>query len=275
MSDRGLAGALLADLGVGLAIQCSDPDLTGIVRQELGSLLVPSLERGVQVQLELRPLDQPCHEGSLRADSQGWDLTTWGVRMRVDLGSGDGGPSQIRAEVSAADPLSLHLALQDSLYLLCPNHGALLLHAAAAEVDGRALVLSGEKDVGKTTACRNAPPPDRARIMGDEGIVCIPGQQGASAHATPFHSDEYSFDPSPGGRPVQALVQLVRGPRGLRRLDAAAALWPLMRASGRLGGPASPALLQEMARLVEGVPCWELSSDHPDQVWPLLEELAS
>ena len=262
--------SLLADLGLGLSIQCGDPGLGSIVRQELGALLVPALEGGVQVRVELGRLNEPVTDGALAADDRGWDLRTWGVRMRMDLGQG-GGASRIRAEVATADPLSLHLALQDALYLLSPHHGALLLHAAAAEVDGGALVISGEKDAGKTTTCRNAPV--RARIMGDEGIVCIPGQGGATAHATPFHSDEYAFAPTPGGRPLRALVQLVRGPRGLRRLGAGAALWPLMRASGRLGGPASPALLEMMARLVEQVPCWELSSDHPDQVWPLLGEV--
>jgi hypothetical protein len=270
MSSHGRGERLLADLGLRLTIQCTDANLGGIVRREVGGLLVPELTGGVQVRVELRRLEQPCPDGTLRADDQGWDLTTWGVRMRLDLGQA-GGPSTIQAQVSTDDPLSLHLALQDALYLICPHHGALMLHAAAAELDGEALVISGEKDAGKTTTCRNAPA--SARIMGDEGIVCIPGQQGATAHATPFHSDEYAFTPEPGSRPVRALVHLVRGPRGLRRLGPGQALWPLMRASGRLGGPASPSLLELMARLVEGVPCWELSSDHPDQVWPLLGEV--
>jgi hypothetical protein len=270
------AGVLLADLGLRLSVRCDDPALLQILRQELGALLVPRSGRACHVEVNLRPLDEQASDGGgvLVADDHGWDMETWGVRMRLDLGEG-GGPSTIRAEVSTADALSLHLALQNALYLLSPHHGGILLHAAGVEISGEAVVISGEKDAGKSTTCRNAPA--GVRVMGDEGILVTrsgaDGQGGWSAHATPFHSDDYTFTPAPGARPIRAMVHLVRGTPGLRRLEPGRSLWPLMRASGRLGGPTSAALLELMSALVEELPVYELSSDRPEQVWPLLGEI--
>ena len=280
MSDpRGAATSpepLLLDLGLRLSVQCGAPGLGQIISEELGDLVVPALGGDVQIKAQLRGLDEQVNEGSLAVDEKGWSLTTWGVRMRLDLGA-PGEPSRLVAEVSHADPLSLHLALQDALYLLAPHHGGLLLHAAAVLVSGAAFLLSGDKDAGKTTACRNAPA--GVQVMGDEGIVCLPGADGSGApdgwraHATPFHSDDYTFTATPGGRPLEALVQIIRGAPGIRAVAAGEALWPLMRSSGRLGGPSSEALFELMTRLVREVPCYELSSNRPEQVWPLLGEI--
>lgn len=269
-------GILLADLGLRLSVRCDDPTLLQILRQELGALLAPGSGQACHVEVDLQPLDEQASGGALVADDRGWDMQTWGVRMRLDLGA-PGEPSRLVAEVSHADPLSLHLALQDALYLLAPHHGGLLLHAAAVLVSGAAFLLSGDKDAGKTTACRNAPA--GVQVMGDEGIVCLPGADGSGApdgwraHATPFHSDDYTFTATPGGRPLEALVQIIRGAPGIRAVAAGEALWPLMRSSGRLGGPSSEALFELMTRLVREVPCYELSSNRPEQVWPLLGEI--
>ena len=267
-------GILLADLGLRLSVRCDDPTLLQILRQELGALLAPGSGQACHVEVDLQPLDEQASGGALVADDRGWDMQTWGVRMRLDLGEA-GEPSTIRAEVSTADPLSLHLALQNALYLLSPHHGGILLHAAGVEIAGEAVVISGEKDAGKSTTCRNAP--TGVRVMGDEGILVArigaDGQGGWRAHATPFHSDDYTFTPAPGARLIRAMVHLVRGAPGLRRLEPGRSLWPLMRASGRLGGPTSAALLELMSALVEELPVYELSSHRPEQVWPLLGEI--
>ncbi len=262
---------LLLDLGIPVAIRCSDLVLGGILERELGGFATtssPAPEPEVLVQAV--PLDEEVIDGSLETDDGGWSLTTWGVRMRVDLGQ----PTRITMEVTTQASISVHLALQDALYLAAPHHGALLLHAAGLDLAGRAIVISGDKDAGKTTACRNAP--HDARVLSDEGIICAPAPEGGlgwTAHSTPFHSDEFSFAPAPGGRPLGALVHLVRAAPSLKPLGPSEALWLLMRTSGRLGGPAGADLLALMARLVEEVPFYLMGSDAPEQVWQLLEEL--
>ncbi len=261
-------GDMVLDLGILVAIQAADPGVRDLARREFDgfALDTPDL-RPPDIVISAAPQQEMTREGELQTHQDGWTLTSWGHRMRITVGR----PTRVALEVQGDTPISIRLALEHLLYLAAPCHDGLLLHSAGLDIDGRALVLFGRNKVGKTTSCRNAPP--HAGVLSDEGMICRPADEGWLAHATPLHSQGFAVQASPGGRPLRAVVHLVRGAASLQPLTAPDALWRLMDVSGRLGGPATPQMVDLMGRLAEEVPAFELSSDDPSQVWPKLGEV--
>jgi hypothetical protein len=180
-----------------------------------------------------------------------------------------------------------HRIASSAICTLLSLRGDLVLHAAAVEDGGRAIVFCGPSLRGKSTLAR-ALGESGCRLLGEDGIAIELGEQGAIVHPGARGVRLRSRDgrgrqrtvllDDPGGRepascPVAAVVLL--GERGehftARALDPARALALLTPNLVHSGGRTSIATaFQRLAALLASVPALEISL--PDDLEALPEE---
>ncbi|HMA33325.1 MAG TPA: hypothetical protein VKY74_02500 [Chloroflexia bacterium] len=166
-----------------------------------------------------------------------------------------------------APALSLfHTALRQFLAYLLPLTTGCLLHASGVLLDGRAAGFFGVSGSGKSTIARLAPGP----VLTDETLGLTQAGPRWTAHSTPFNGD---YDPPPApvaAAPLAGLFHLARGTRDQAvRLPWHAAVQAL---SGSLlyqvDDPAyQAALLAQVCRLAQDVPCYRLEFRPTPAVW--------
>ncbi|MBN1670755.1 MAG: hypothetical protein JXR37_06975 [Kiritimatiellae bacterium] len=129
-----------------------------------------------------------------------------------------------------ANPVRYPLDQLLTLYVLA-RHGGLILHAAGAVLNGRALVFPGKSGAGKSTLARCLAGRPEFRLLSDDRIVArTPGPPAVSiaAHGTPWPGD--AGIARNAGAPLAALFFLEHGRsntiRELRRDQALERLLP-------------------------------------------------
>lgn len=154
------------------------------------------------------------------------------------------GPVEIRIEDAAAE-FSLFAVINlmhAAIAWRLPAIGGLMLHAAAAVVDGRAFVLVGAEASGKTTWSRLARAAG-ARVLSDDIVLVAPSAGGFEALGSPLRAKDFGGG-APGRWPVAAILLPSHG--------AAAALEPAsaLRAQAALTANL-PFVSDDPGRLVE------------------------
>jgi hypothetical protein len=178
----------------------------------------------------------------------------------------------IIAGPSPAPTLLLFAALRNALYRRAGQAGYLILHAAGlCGPDGRAIILPGAGEAGKTTACRLAPPGHER--LSDEHVICRQGAGASLVFSTPFSSTDSNLGPNrPFCCPPRAFFFLARGgPPSAVRLTVHEALRRLILAG--TGFPPGTAVTQghlDTAAALSAVPAFLLTTAQPDQVWPCI-----
>lgn len=185
-------------------------------------------------------------------------------------------PAALRIGVErrdADDELLEHRVASSVICTLLAMRGDLVLHAAAAEVEGRAIALCGPTQRGKSTLVRTLGSLGHG-VLGEDGIdiadpvhpVVHPGARGIRMRTNgDRHAPTLAPDPSPvepASSPLAALVLL--GPRGaalevksLEPADALALLTPSLVHSGSRA--AIGASFANLARLLHSVPAYRAS----------------
>lgn len=195
-------------------------------------------------------------------------------------------PTALRIGVQrddADDELLEHRIASSAICTLLAMRGDLVLHAAAAEVEGRAVVLCGPTQRGKSTLVRALGSLGHA-VLGEDGIdivdpqgpVVHPGARGirmrsnGSGNAPTLAPDPSPVEPT--SSPLSALVLL--GPRGaelevepLEPVDALTLLTPNLVHSG--SHAAIGACFSSLAQLLHSVPAYRASL--PDDLDRLLD----
>ena len=91
--------------------------------------------------------------------------------------------------LSAVDRPAVRIALMRVIRELASNHavdrGALLLHAAAFAINGRAVIVAGPKRAGKTTLLLQALETGQATYLGNDRVVISPSTNGPTARGMP------------------------------------------------------------------------------------------
>jgi hypothetical protein len=101
------------------------------------------------------------------------------------------GTAPVRAALAVAeeDELSLAFVLENFLRILLAYHvldqGGVLLHSVGVLHEGRAYLLSGRSNAGKTTLARKAAA-EGARVLSDDINLVIPEEGRFQAHKVPF-----------------------------------------------------------------------------------------
>jgi hypothetical protein len=193
-------------------------------------------------------------------------------RIVVDCKDED---SELREHRIASSAICTLLSMRDDL----------VLHAAAVEADGRAIVFCGPSLRGKSTLAR-ALGEDGCRLLGEDGIAIELGQGGAVVHpgargvrmrnpdAGSHRHTTLLDDPGPGepqACPVGAIVLLSeRGPGfAVEPLQAARALALLTPNLIHSGGRSSiAAAFQRLAALLACAPALEISLPDDLQALP-------
>jgi len=156
------------------------------------------------------------------------------------------------------DPTGLVTTLRTALSAVLPLEGGVVVHAAALERHGKALVLFGPSGIGKSTLAERT----RWRVLSDELSAVLPRGGG------PFRVSSAAF-PAPArvaGTPLPApalacLVELAQGPRfHLERLERGTALRRLL---GSIVVPPAPPLwsvaLEVAGEIVGETPCYRMA----------------
>jgi len=84
---------------------------------------------------------------------------------------------------SEGDHAAAALAIQALYGVMLPEYGAMMLHAAAIDLEGRGILFVGGADVGKTTLSSRV---SRDRLLSDDGAVCICHNGTVSIVPSPF-----------------------------------------------------------------------------------------
>lgn len=180
--------------------------------------------------------------------------------------------AEIDAEAASArffrtDPTAAPLMalLRIAISLRLPGMGALPLHAAGVDVDGRGAAFFGISGAGKSTIASRSPHP----VLSDELVAVSP--QPPRIWATGFWAEA-------GARPhatvpLVALFELAKGPafsiEPLPPRHAARTLLPALLIPAR--APSWRAALPVLERLVHTVPVYRLTWSLRDEPWPRLE----
>ena len=174
------------------------------------------------------------------------------------------------------DPTGLVTALRTALSARLPLEGGLLVHAAALERRGKALVCFGPSGIGKSTLAERSP----WRVIADELAAVLPRRDGGSRRV----SGAAFAAAGPVGQapheqpPLECLVELVQGPRF--RLEPLERSTALRRLLGSIVVPPGPPLwsaaLKVAGELVRETPCyrmeWSLDASPFDPLEAALEE---
>jgi SynChlorMet cassette protein ScmC len=168
--------------------------------------------------------------------------------------------------------------------------GAILLHGALAEHNGRGVILAGPGGMGKTTASRRLPPAWRS--WSDDATLVVRSAQG-TYWAHPWPTWSRFFFGGPGGSwdvahalPLAGVFFLERGASDrVERLRAANAACHLSRAAEEACGPhlleletgaARAARLRRfdfIAPLARAMPCYQLFLTLTGAFWQELEDV--
>ena len=138
------------------------------------------------------------------------------------------------------------------------HHGGVVVHAAAAVVDGRGLVFAGRSGAGKTTIARVL----RAagvEVVGDERVVLRAAGDAILLHGTPWPGDLGVV--SPRSAPVAGLFFLEHGPTTRTATLTPAAAGRALLPRCRLpfwDRAAMSGVLDTVAEIVRRVPCQRL-----------------
>lgn len=230
-----------------------------------------------QLIIQQEPYEPPAGSGEelrLITREDGWlmDRGDWqldillGTPLKVKLRlkhSPDRYPREIRV-------MHVCVALQILSFLVAPHLHSIFLHTAGARLRQKTLLLVGESEAGKTTACRNAP--QGAAILSDEHVLCTRGHNTWKAHATPFSSDDIRWRHPAGYSPVDAIFVLERGPLAVLPSPPTHTFRTLMRSGGKLGPLTGALALDLCTDLCTAVPAFRLITDRPEQVWPAIQD---
>lgn len=171
------------------------------------------------------------------------------------------------ALVTRDSPHAFDTFLRISISETLTERGGLLIHAASV---GERL-FPGKSGAGKSTLAALAP---RRRVLSDEVSAVVPVTDGFALCGTPFWGS-FVRGTNRERHPLRSLYVLKRRKReGIRVLDKAEAAMRLLECTlcFREGGEQDRRLLENAARTVSAVPCFELSYDARSTDWSGLSE---
>jgi pimeloyl-ACP methyl ester carboxylesterase len=181
------------------------------------------------------------------------------------------------AEACVADDLGLAQILSLCLSLALPGEGALLLHADAVAVGGRAVAFLGPSGTGKSTAAeRLVEEVGAVRLSMDRTVLETSGASGPAVATMPAVHHPELGPGRPARVPLVALVAPRRAagesPPRARALGPLDATTTLLRSAIVPGGSGLPgqAVLETAARIVARIPVLEVAWRLDRPLWPCL-----
>ena len=158
----------------------------------------------------------------------------------------------------------LEITLRVALASRLPLEGGLPLHAAGILMDGRSLAFFGPSGAGKSTLAGLSPYP----VFSDELLAVVPGWSFAVMKAG-FWGTLGRGDAPAGAFPLQALIELGKGPRfELTRLSPRAALRRLLGVvMVPVGPPLWNAALAAAGSLARQVPAYRMTWSPASPPW--------
>lgn len=172
--------------------------------------------------------------------------------------------------VQFANPYSIDVALRIFHSLMLAREGGLLVHAASAVRNGKALLFAGVSGAGKTTISRLAPPD--ALLLTDEISYVRREEEGFVAHGTPFAGELAKLGENVRA-PLAAVYLLHQGPENaIEPLGHSEAVRRLME--NILFFANDPELVSKVfetaCELVRQVPVYRLTFVPDERVWELI-----
>jgi len=233
------------------------------VRDEGGSAALVRISVAQQPLPEWSAAIPDLDEPSLRAWARGGELlfALDGIGCLCRPASG---VAQLLVQDLEAIPLAQFAGwfLVSVLFALAPPRGWIGLHAAAVEMNGRAVVLPGPSGCGKSTLFAAAAQQGHGVLSDDLVWLC---QAGDGYHAVAFPRGgavAQQVPPSCTDLPLGAFVLpsiTTRGPSTIETISRAAAVQELMRQGALL--PASPVAAEQFRLMAEAagfVGCYRL-----------------
>ncbi len=235
---------------------CGDEAASAILDRRYRTFLVDGDARdagdAIEIELRLRapaPAGAVLHEALFSAAACSDRVVFAGPGVRAEL-STDLSRGFLEAPLAerAIDAL-LRFLLAERLLA----RGALLLHASAVTIGGRAWVFSGPSGVGKTTLGVTL----EGSLLCDETVAIAPADGGAIVHSTPY------WHARPGAAEVAGVIFPVRGVTSgrpsWRTLPPGRAVARLMSSSGPLLASSTPRVLAVAATILRALPCAEVT----------------
>jgi hypothetical protein len=260
--------------GFGVRLQGEDPVLEQL-RQVWAPFVAPVHEPVLDVRVERGEGEIPPGrhmEGGVHETREGGARRLARVEGSIETGSGRAAVLRIpRGEEPRRLWGGINLVIA-ALGGALPAHGGLLIHGAAALLEGRVFLLSGASGSGKTTwarACAAAGLP----VLSDDTVLVHAGAEPPHAVGSPFRARDFS---APGrGRWPLAAVLLPR--HGAPALGGASALRAsaVLQANALFASAHDPHVEALVHRLVTRVPVRELTYAPDPSFVPLLRDFTA
>jgi len=259
--------------GFGLRVAGEDPvleELLGLWTPFAGPTAQPVLEVRVERgEGELVPARRL--EGGLEESRVDGRRRLARVEGSIELGEGKGAVLRL----PGGDPgrrlwggINLLIA---ALAGALPGRGGLLLHGAAALVDGRAFLLAGESGSGKTTwarACAAAGLP----VLSDDQVLLDVAAEPPQALGCPLRARDFAA-PGRGRWPVAAVLLARHGAPALAPVSALRA-HAVLQANALFASAHDPHVAELVHRLATRVPVRELTFAPDPSFLPLLRDFS-
>ena len=188
-------------------MRTSSPEFHQILGERYGGFSNPATEPVFELEIDLAStaaiVGDPDEDLSVRFESGRWILQRGDFHAELDLASRRGRVRQ------AASPYAIDATLRILHSLLLATQGGMLVHAASAVRDGRAVVFVGVSGAGKTTISRLAPPD--VTLLTDEISYLRREGDGYVAYGTPF-AGELARPGENVCAPLAAVYLLAQGP---------------------------------------------------------------
>ncbi|HPC83147.1 MAG TPA: hypothetical protein P5234_06760 [Thermoanaerobaculaceae bacterium] len=194
------------------------------------------------------------------------------------------GSTPMEAVLSVADEMELASpdVLQNFLRIVTAHcaldRGGVVLHSAGVVHDGRAVILAGHSNVGKTTLARKAIGAG-SKVLSDDINLVLPDNGEYRAFKVPFTGELGRLPDRDGGKrsyPLAGLALLEQAPRlTAAPVRPAAAVAGLLAASPFVNDDPEelPALLDILTRLVAGVPVVRLGVARDNSYFAVIDTM--
>lgn len=267
MGQLTAAQEIIIDIGaMPVAVRSESAEFLQMIEARYSGFIGLEARPAFELDVEIVPPRRITDEEDIvvRFDAGRWLIERGDLRAEWDPAARCGWVLQ------SANPYSIDTVLRIIHSLILAREGGLLVHAASAVCNGRAVLFAGVSGAGKTTISRLAPAD--AMLLTDEISYLRRDRRGYIAHGTPFAGELAKVGENVQA-PLTALYLLRKGPENfIEPVGAGEAVRRLME--NVLFFARDPELanmvFEAVCDLVARVPVFQLTFFPDGRVWELI-----